>query len=65
MNPRPERKNLFSFQKSLASILLALTLGGSFGLAVYDPSCRTAFMGMSTNICGLLIRVIADSSTKK
>jgi hypothetical protein len=59
------RLTFLANQKLLASITLILMLGGSFGLAVQDPSCRNAFFGLSSHVCALLIRVIYDSPPKK
>jgi hypothetical protein len=56
---------LKSASRSLATIAAALVLGGSFCLAVYDPSCRSAFFSMAGGICGRLIQVVSDSNEKK
>lgn len=56
---------LKSASRSLATTAAALVLGGSFCLAVYDPSCRSAFFSMAGGLCGRLIQVVSDSNAKK
>ena len=64
-NAITSRLTFVAKQKLLATVTLVFMLGGSFGLAVQDPSCRNAFFGLSSNVCALLIRVIYDSPSKK